>query len=283
MYAVERENNYNNERILDVIRHEIEKIRRSMPKSYDGIAQFLAISRPIIEVVLMNCGDWTDQCPKEGRGKKPFSHTSLMLIHILAKIINVSYRQVERELNSHPCWLKALQMDKAPSHSKLSHFRNSMGDNFFKDFFYNLNNLLYNLGLIGGEEFIIDSAPIHASVNFARANCAPKLNMEHVRAFFSRIDVSVAVKHLKIKHKSKYKPEAIIRFFMFEKLGGFKSRAQALKFVKDTPGLSELLGFSEKGVPNQSTLNYFIKKHGSVPDLLKPLVDQVTKFFCDFD
>ena len=73
MYAVERENNYNNERILDVIRHEIEKIRRSMPKFYDGIAQFLAISRPIIEVVLMNCGDWTDQFPKEGRGKKPFS------------------------------------------------------------------------------------------------------------------------------------------------------------------------------------------------------------------
>ena len=70
---------------------------------------------------------------------------------------------------------------------------------------------------------------------------------------------------------------------MFEKLESFKSRAQALKFVKDTPGLSELLGFSENGVPNQATLNYFIKKHGSVPDLLKPLVDQVTKFFCDFD
>ncbi|MHA1275250.1 MAG: hypothetical protein ACTSVV_03105 [Promethearchaeota archaeon] len=44
-----------------------------------------------------------------------------------------------------------------------------MRDNFIKDFFYNLNNLLYNPGLIGGEEFIIDSVPIRASVNFAHA------------------------------------------------------------------------------------------------------------------
>jgi len=42
---------------LDLLRDEIEKIKKSIPKNYDDIAQFLAISRPIVELVMMNCGD----------------------------------------------------------------------------------------------------------------------------------------------------------------------------------------------------------------------------------
>jgi len=54
-----------------------------------------------------------------------------MLIHILTSIINVSYRQIERELNSHHIWLKALKIDKTPSYLRLNTFRNEMGESFF--------------------------------------------------------------------------------------------------------------------------------------------------------
>lgn len=265
--------------ILNLIQDEIIKIKNAMPPHFDSIAQFLAISRPIVEVILMNCGDWMDQIEHKGPGKKPFSHASLMLIHILAKMVNVSYRDIERVLNANPNWLKALKLEKAPSHSRLSTFRTNMGHSFFKHFFYSLTSLLNRLGLIKGQGAIVDSAPILASMNFARSNVQPKLNIERVRAFFTSIDVSPAIKALGNKRKRKYNPEAIIRFFMFEKLGGFISTSQALNLVNSQPEIAEILGFQKGIVPVQATFTYFIKKYGSVPELLGPMVDGVTKFF----
>lgn len=265
--------------MLDILRDEIEKIKNNIPKTYDDIAKFLAISRPIVEVVLMNCGDWTDQGEPQGPGKRPISHTSLMLIHILAKMINVSYRDMERMLNAHSTWLHALKLDKAPSHSRLSVFRTEMGEIFFKTFFYELTALLYKLGLLKGEGTIADSAPIKASMNFARANTTPTINVERVTEFFSSVDVSPAVKALKITRKGKYDPAALIRFFMFEKLGGFLSTAQAIKFVKNNSEVARILGFANDTVPSQATFSYFVNTHGSIPTLLKPLVDSVTEYF----
>lgn len=265
--------------ILDLIQDEIEAVKGKMPEYFDSTAEFLAISRPIIEVILMNCGDWSDQVESTGRGRKPISHASLMLIHVLSKMKNMSYRQIERELNERPNWLKALKLDKSPSHSKLSTFRTEMRASFFKDFFDNLTALLHELGLIKGKSVTIDSAPIIASMNLARANTTPKINVERVREFFTSIDISPAIRALDISHKRKYSPESIIRFFMFEKLGGFLSTAQALKFMEKHVEVATILGFSSGHIPSQATLNYFIKTHGSVPNLLKPTVDDVTEFF----
>jgi hypothetical protein len=279
MTEIDVKNEPNHFGVLNFIQDEIEKIKRSIPKYYDDIAKFLAISRPIVEVVSMNCGDWTDQTEPRGPGKRPISHASLMLIHILAKMINVSYRDMERTLNAHPSWLKALKLEVAPSHSRLSTFRTEMGDSFFKDFFSQLTNLIAQLGVISGKAVIVDSAPITASMNFPRANATPKLNMEHVKDFFSHIDISPAIKVLRIGRKSTYPPEAIIRFFMYEKLGGFISTSQALKFVRNNEVLANCLGFVNNKVPTQPSLNYFVKTHGAIPNLLKPLVDQVTEYF----
>ncbi|MHA1251698.1 MAG: hypothetical protein ACTSRP_17035 [Candidatus Helarchaeota archaeon] len=107
--------------------------------------------------------------------------------------------------------------------------------------------------------------------------------MERIKDFFSNIDVSIAIKALNITRKSKYDPSAIIRYFMFEKLGDFKSTAQTLRFVKDNGPLAELQGFSSEIIPNQATLNYFTKKYGTVSQILRPLVDQVIKFFYNSD
>jgi len=261
------------------LRDEVERVKSKLPKSFDPIARFLAISRPIVSVVLTNCGDWTDEVKREGPGKKPISHVSLTLIHMLAKALGVEYRQVERELKIHPTWLKALKLKKAPSHARLSTFRTEMGESFFKAFFDNLTELLRKFNLIQSGGAIIDSVPILASVNFAKANATPKINVERVREFFSSVDVDLAVRALDISRKTKYNPASFIRFFTFEKLGGFMSTAQALQFVQLHQEVAEILGFKNGQVPSQPSFNYFKNKHGSVPDLLTPLVDDVTDFF----
>ena len=279
MTEVEIKNNKKSYSILDLLQDEVDTIKNNLPKRYDNRARFLAIIYPVVEVVLMICGDWTDEVEKTGRGRKPFPHTALMLINILAKMLNVSYRQVIRELKEHPTWLKALKLKKAPSHNKLSEFRTEMGASFFKNCFYKIRDILFDLNLIEGEGAIADSAPISASMNFAKANTKPKINEARVKEFFVGIDISPAINRLKITRKSKYPPEAIIKFLIFECVCGFLSRAQALRFLKEFPSLAELLGFINGKIPSQATISYFLKKHGSVSKLLKPIIDTVAEFF----
>jgi hypothetical protein len=116
-------------------------------------------------------------------------------------------------------------------------------------------------------------------VNFARANATPIINVERVKEFFSSVDVTPALRALGISRKTKYDPASFIRFSMFEKLGGFVSTSQALKFAKLHPEVAEILGFKKGQVPSQPSFTYFKRKYGSVPDLLTPLVDDVTDFF----
>lgn len=263
--------------ILDLLQEEVDKIKKNLPKKYDNRAKFLAIMYPIVEVVLMICGDWTDEVKKTGKGRKPISHTSLMLINILAKMLNVSYRQVIRELSERPNWLKALKLNKGPSHNKLSEFRTEMGASFFKNFFYIIRDILHDLNLIEGEGGIADSAPISASMNFARANTTPKIDEAKAKEFFESFDVSPVINNLNITRKSMYFPESMLKFFLFEKLCGFLSRAQVLKFLKKNVHVAEFLGFIGGKIPSQATFTYFTKKHGDVSKLLKPMVEEVAK------
>jgi hypothetical protein len=279
MSKTERKYQTGSSGVLSFLQVEIEKVKRSLPKSYDSIAEFLAISRPIVEVTLMNCGDWADQVERAGPGKPSFPHTSMMLIHVLCKMRNVSYRQIEREINEHPSWLKALRLIEAPSHSTLSTFRAKKGEHFFKDFFNKLTDLLYHYNLTDSKEIIVDSAPIIASMNFARANATPKINIEHVREFFSTVDVSPVIQYLRTSNKRKYSLESMIRYLMFEKLGGFLSTSQALKFLEKNATVAEILGFKGGQLPTQPTISYFLKSQGPAPYLLRPMVDAVTDFF----
>lgn len=279
MSRTENKSQTGSSNVLRFLQEEIEKVKRCIPKSYDSIAEFLAVSRPIVEVTLMNCGDWTDQIERVGPGKPSFPHISMMLIHVLCKMRNVSYRQIEREIKEHPSWLKALRLTDVPSHSTLSTFRTKKGEYFFKEFFAKLTDLLYHYNLTDSKEVIVDSAPIIASMNFARANATPKINIEHVREFFSAMDVSPAIQVLHSSNKRKYSLKSMIRYFMFEKLGGFLSTSQALKFLERNPEVAEILGFEGGKIPTQPTISYFLKSQGPVSYLLRPMVDVVTDFF----
>lgn len=205
-----------------------------------------------------------------------------MLIHILAKMLNVSYRQIERIINVHPFWLNALKLGKAPSHPKLSMFRTEMGEKFFKNFFYGIRNLFYKLNLIEGDGVISDSAPIHASLNFARANTKQKINTEYIKEFFGNIDITAMLNRFNILRKGRYSPEPMIRFFIFEKLGGFLSTTQALRFLKENPAIADILGFKGRKILVQATFTNFLSKHGPVPELLTPMIESVTDFFENF-
>jgi len=275
MTEVEEKSREKGNGILELLQDEVDTIKKKLPKKYDRRAKFLAIMYPVVEVVLMICGDWTDQVKQTGKGRKRISHTSLMLLNILAKMLNVSYRQVIRELNEHPTWLKVLKLNKVPSHNKLSEFRTEMGASFFKDFFSIVRDLLHDLNLIEGEEGIADSAPISASMNFAKANMRPKIDEVKVKAFFEKVDVSFVSNKLKSSRKSKYYPESLLKLFMFEKMCGFLSRAQVLNFLKENPPVAEFFGFPGGTIPSQATLTYFTKKHGDVSKLLKSMVGQV--------
>jgi len=170
----------------------IEKIKKKIPKSYDNIARILALSHPVVELVLFEMDYHEPERAPNSRGRPGLPTTTLILIHLLSQtMISDSYRQTERVLNAHPNWLKALDLQKAPSHSTMSKFRKRMGVEIFDTYFHQLTKLLFAFGLIKeGDDMIIDSAPIEASQNFARSNAGIKINEARYRGFYTCPEIS---------------------------------------------------------------------------------------------
>jgi hypothetical protein len=198
--------------------------------------------------------------------------------------VSDSYRQVERVLNAHPNWLKALNLDKAPSHTTLSKFRTKMGSEFFDAYFHELTELLDELGLIKeGEDAIIDSAPVEASQNFARSNAGIKINEERLQEFFRAVDFAPAVRLIAPAcnkgRPRKYSNEVILKYVAFEKLCGFLSRNQAIKHLKEHPSIARIVGFQNGDVPSSSTIKTYLKRIPPIPWLMRALVDPITEFF----
>jgi len=170
---------------LEYTLERIEKIKKKLPKSYDTIARILAISRPVVELVLFKCGYFEPEPVPNSKGRPKIPTDTLVLAHLLAKtMVSDSYRQFERILNNHPVWLKALGLKKAPNHTTMSKFRKKMGPEFFDTYFHELTELLFAFGLIKkDDDVIIDSAPIEAYQNFARSNSGIKINEERLKQF----------------------------------------------------------------------------------------------------
>ena len=224
---------------LEYTIEQIEKVKKKIPKSHDTIARILAISRPVVELVLFEMDRQEPERAPNSKGRPGIPTTTLVLIHLLSKtMISDSYRQTERVLNAHPAWLKALGVRKAPSHTTMSKFRKSMGIEFFDTYFHQLTELLFAFGLIKeGDDVIVDSAPIEASQNFARSNVGIKINEEKLKLFFDTVDFAPAARLIAPAcnrgRKRKYSNDAILKFIAYEKLCGFLSRSQALnKIIK---------------------------------------------------
>ena len=70
---------------FQLLLEEITRIKDKFPKSFDKIAQILALARPLIELVLANCG-YADLSQQKGkRGPVPTPMTTLMFMQILSE------------------------------------------------------------------------------------------------------------------------------------------------------------------------------------------------------
>jgi len=130
---------------LEILFEELERVEKKLLKSYDAVAQILALARPIVDVLMLECGYNEVERRPGGRGRPALSKVPLMLVHLLAQVSPIgagSYRQFQRALDSRPLWLRALELEKAPDHTKMSKFRTEMGPGFFKQFFQKLVLLL---------------------------------------------------------------------------------------------------------------------------------------------
>jgi len=270
---------------LEYTLKQIENIKKKLPKSYDNIARLLAISRPVVELVLYKMGREDPEPAPNSKGRPKLSNATLLLVHLFAKtMISDSYRQFERILNAHPQWLKAIGLKKAPSHTTLSKFRTKMGVEFFDTWFYELTELLFALDLMKKEEpVIIDSAPIEACQNFARSNSGIQLNEERLQDFFNVVDFTPALNLIAPSsgqgRKPDYSNELLLKFIVFEKICGFLSCSQALKHLKNHPNAAKILGFNATEVPSQVTITNFLHRIPPIPWLMRVLVEPITEFF----
>ena len=273
---------------LQLLYEEIASIQEKIPKSYDKVAQILALGRPLIEIVLTNCGYPELPRVKGKNGPIPTPKTTMMLIQILSEVGAIGgSRQVERAINSHPTWLKALGLKKCPHHSVLGKFRLRMGDEFFHQFFLELTKVLLQLGLIDQGEHaagIIDSAPREANMNFARANAEITLDEPLVTQFFQTIDVTPFTSTLPIPPSTRGKKptftnEILSKFILFEQLGGFLSRSKGIRYVNTHPLIAKLLGLQTGTELSNVTVSNFEKKIGGKNVLLKTLLSQISDFF----
>lgn len=270
---------------LEYTLEKIEKIKKKLPKSYDKIARILALSRPVVKLVLYEMKYQEDPKPPHSKGRPRISTTTLILIHLLSQsFISDGYRQTERLLNNHPAWLKALKISKAPSHTTMSKFRTKMGSEFFDVYFHELTRLLRGFGLIKEDESVsIDSAPIKASQNFARSNAGIKIDEKKLQQFFAVVDFTPAVKLIAPPcnrgRKRKYTNEIMLKYIAFEKLCGFLSRNQAVSYLKKHPGVATIIGFPANDIPSASLIKTYLQRIPPIPWLMRVLVEPITEFF----
>ena len=264
---------------------EMTQIKRNLPKFYDPTACLIAVTRPLIELTMINVGLHDHDLSSQSIGRTPISLVSLMQIHLLATIHEIgSYRHVERVINAYQSWLHALHLRKAPHHSTLGKFRQTLGSAFFDRFFDELFKIMIDAHIINPENIAvnIDSAPFKACMNFARANSDLKVDYSRLEQLFKKINwkvIQTQIPHINLQRKKSYTPEMLLKFLLFEQLGGFLSRSQALCHVKKHAQAYDLIGFSPKKFPTQPTISNFAKMIGGPAEIIALFKDSLFNFF----
>lgn len=270
---------------LEYTLEQMKKIKERFAKADDSISRLLKLAKPIVELIFYRMGYHEPVKPASTPGRKGYPTDALLLVHFLAQtFVADSYRQVQRMIEAHPRWLKALGLEKAPDHTTMSKFRTARGEEFFHAFFRELTSLLDEFGLFPKEATaIIDSAPIEASQNFARSNAGIEINEERVKSFFDRVDFTPAVNLIAPActqgRKRKYSNEQILKFVAFEKLCGFLSRSQALRHLKKHPNVAHILGLAPDDIPSQATITNYLERIPPIPWLMRVMVEPMTEFF----
>lgn len=275
-----------------VLLEQLIHIRKTIPPSWDEGARLFALAAPIVETAALTCGyfDIAKQDEKRVRcGKIPYSRVSFLVIELFAHLYFFgSYRNTPGVINTHPTWLKALHLQKAPDHTTLCHFRKELGESFFIAFFKQVTQVMIAFEILSPEvQLIVDSVPIHASMNFARSNASPTLEEDRVHAIFNTLNWGLVQASLtpvspgkKTKGKRKYPVPALLGVLLLEILGGFLSRSQVLKYLAKHENIAKSLGFTGKIAPD-STFTTFLKNKPPIDVLLRPMLPQLRSSFSE--
>lgn len=112
------------------------------------------------------------------KGMPPFPAVAMFKAVIYAKLNkDMPDRELERELLRNPNLATGLGFDEIPNHRTISYFKkNRLTVELLAEFFNTLRDHLVNAGWIDYSSVTIDSAPVNAFVNLAKANKEIKLN-----------------------------------------------------------------------------------------------------------
>jgi len=270
---------------LDVLVKEVKRVQKRLPRSYDTMARLMALSRPIVEVVMLEAGCYQEELERQGKGRPQVSRVSLMTLLLFQQVKGLAHdRQMQRVLAQQPQWLHALGLKKAPDHDTIGKFRNSLPPHTWDAFFHKLTASLFAFGLMTGDsEMIVDSAPVEANQNFARSNAAPKLDEARLEAFLDALDLTPALRLIAAPsdrgRPAKYSNDVLLKFLLFEKVCGFLSRSQAVNYLPKHVKVARMLGFDPADLPTLANITSFLDRIPPVSWIIRPLVGQMTEFF----
>jgi transposase len=203
-------------------------------------------------------------------GMQPYSPVAVFKAILFAKLNkNMSDRELERHLLRNPHVAEALGFDKVPSHQTFSHFkRERLTIELLEEIFNSLRDHLVDCGLIDFSSVTIDSAPIVAFVNLAKANREVKLDDSMARVLIEDERYQFLAKKLIgcLGYKTSF-PEhvkkrlACLNMFVLYELGGFLSYAKVSKYLKKKKHLSlQQAVSSDVKLPSEPTFSNFRKR-----------------------
>jgi len=203
-------------------------------------------------------------------GMRPYSPVAIFKAIIYAKLNkNMSDRELERNLLRNPHVAEALGFDKIPSHQTFSHFkRERLTIDLLEEIFNILRDYLVDLGVIDLSSVTIDSAPIIAFANLAKANREVKLDDLMATALVED-DLYQFLAHQllgRLGYKTSLpahvkKRLACLNMLVLYELGGFLSYAKVSKYLKKKKHmlLQQAVSSGAK-LPSEPTFSNFRKK-----------------------
>ena len=207
-------------------------------------------------------------------GMQPYSPVAVFKAILYAKLNkNMSDRELERHLLRNPHVVGALGFNKVPSHQTFSHFkRERLTIELLEEIFNVLRDYLADLGIIDLSSVTIDSAPIIAFANLAKANREVKLDDSMARALFEDETFQFLAQQLmgQLGYKTSLpghvkKRLACLNMLVLYELGGFLSYAKVSKYLKKKQHviLQQVIS-SGTMLPSEVTFSNFRKRFQAV-------------------
>ena len=207
-------------------------------------------------------------------GVQPFSPVAVFKAILYAKLNkSVSDRELERHLLRNPHVARSLGFDAVPSHQTFSYFkRERLTIELLKDIFNVLRDYLIQLGIIDFSSVTMDSAPIIAFANLAKANREVKLEDSVASALFTDPTYQSLANHLirQLGYKKSFpdhvkKRLCCVNLAVLYELGGFLSYSKVSKYLNKKEH-QELRQAATSGVeiPSEVTISGFKKRFLSV-------------------